>query len=317
MSETRETQSVLVRAIRQESVGVHSVELDPVDGVPIAWEPGAHIDLMLPDGTARQYSVSGATARRGVRIAVLHNPDGRGGSDWVHSQLRVGHTIEITPPRNHFALEPASGYAFIAGGIGITPILPMIEAAERSGVPYSLAYAGRSRAGMAFLDEVAAYGNGAIIAVGEEGDRLDVGALLGGLVDGALVYACGPQRLLDAVEQVLEAAGRGHILRRELFAVPDGDGLPISSDNFTVELRRSGLSVSVSPGQSVLAAVTAAGIDVLTDCEEGICGSCETGVLEGEVEHRDYVLTTQEKARNDCMMICVSRAACPVLVLDL
>jgi ferredoxin-NADP reductase len=318
MSETRDLRPVLVRGMRQESTGVLSVELEPLDGEAIDWEPGAHLDVRLPDGTARQYSLSGAAATgAGVRIAVLHEPAGRGGSDWVHARLRVGDTVEITAPRNHFALEPAAEHLFIAGGIGITPILPMIAELQRRGAPWRLAYAGRSRTSMAFLGELARYPDRVTLVPADEGGRLDIRALVATLPAGALVYVCGPQRLLDAVDQELVTLDRADTLRRELFAAPAGDERAVSGESFTVELRRSGISVSVPPEQSVLEAVTAAGVHVLTDCEEGICGSCETTVLGGEPEHRDYVLTTQEKARNDCMMICVSRSSCPVLVLDL
>lgn len=317
MSETRELRRVLVRGMRQESTGVLSLELEPLDGAAVDWQPGAHVDLILPDGSARQYSLSGTAGRPGLRVTVLHEPGGRGGSDWVHRQLRVGDAVEITAARNHFALEPASEYLFIAGGIGITPILPMISELERNGRPWTLGYAGRNRASMAFLGELGGHADRVTLAPGDEGRRLDVPALVAGLEDEGLVYACGPQRLLDAVTEALSAAGRSDALRRELFTAPDVERQPVPGGDFTVELRRSGLSVSVPPHRSILEAVTAAGIEVLSDCEEGICGSCETAVIEGQPEHRDYVLTAQEKATDECMMICVSRSACPLLVLDL
>lgn len=315
MSDTLGARRALVRGMRQESEGVLSVHLEPLDGAPGHWDPGAHLDLVLPAGGTRQYSLCGRPDERGYRIAVLHEPDGRGGSDWVHHALRVGDLVDVRGPRNRFALEEATDHLFVAGGIGITPLLPMIAELEAAGRSWSLAYAGRSRASMAFLDELAPYGDRVVLAPADEGARLDLPALLADLAPDALVYVCGPHRLLAGIRDALAAIGADNRLRTELFAAPDD--APASTDAFTVELRRSGLSVAVAPEQSILDAVGAAGVDVLSDCEEGICGSCETRVIDGEPDHRDHVLTLQEKARGDCMMICVSRSACPVLVLDL
>jgi len=317
MSDDDGVRPALVRGMRQESDGVLSVHLEPVECAVEPWEPGAHLDVRLPAGGIRQYSLSGRPGQPGYRIAVLHEPEGRGGSAWVHRVLRVGDMVDIGGPRNHFALEEADDYLLVAGGIGITPLLPMIARLDAEGRPWSLAYAGRSRASMAFLDELAAYGDRVTLVPGDEGDRLDAGALVADLGPAALVYVCGPQRLLAGVRAALAAVGAEDRLRTELFAAPDHDEVPAATDAFTVELRQSGLSLTVAPEQSILEAVGAAGVEVMSDCEEGICGSCETRVLEGEPDHRDYLLTTQEKAQNDCMMICVSRSACPLLVLDL
>jgi ferredoxin-NADP reductase len=317
MSEDLGGRPALVRGMRQEADGVLSVQLEPLDGAPEPWEPGAHLDILLPTGGTRQYSLSGRPGQPGYRIAVLHEPDGRGGSHWVHRTLRVGDVVGIRGPRNHFALEQAPGYLFIAGGIGVTPLLPMIARLDAEGRPWSLAYAGRSRRNMAFLDELAAYGDRVAFAPRDEGGRLDADALVAGLAPGVLVYVCGPQRLLESVRAALAVVGAEDRLRAELFAAPKDDAVPGATDAFTVELRRSGLTLTVSSEQSILGAAGAARVDVMSDCEEGICGSCETRVLEGEPIHRDYVLTAQEKAQNDCMMICVSRSARPLLVLDL
>ncbi|KRE22978.1 PDR/VanB family oxidoreductase [Agromyces sp. Soil535] len=317
MSEDPGVRPALVRGMRQESDGVLSVHLEPVEGAVEPWEPGAHLDVLLPAGGVRQYSLSGRPGQPGYRIAVLHEPEGRGGSDWVHRVLRVGDLVDIRGPRNHFALEEAYAYLLIAGGIGITPLLPMIARLEDEGRPWSLAYAGRSRASMAFVDELATYGDRVTLVPGDEDGRLDADALVADLLPGALVYVCGPRRLLAGVRAALAAIGAEDRLRAELFAAPDDDGVASATDAFTVELRQSGLWLTVTPEQSILEAVSAAGVDVMSDCEEGICGSCETRVIEGEPEHRDHVLTPQEKAQNDCMLICVSRSACPLLVLDL
>ncbi len=308
------TRPALVRAMRLESAGVLSLELAPVDGELPEWEPGAHLDLVLPDGLVRSYSLCGTPGDPAYRIAVLREELSRGGSLFVHDTLRVGGHVEVRMPRNHFALEPASGYLFIAGGIGITPLLPMIAAAESSGTPWRLLYAGRERASMAFLGELARYGDRVTVVARDEAARLDLATELAALADGELVYVCGPERMLEGVRESLGDRAET-VLRTELFAAPERDDEP--GDAFTVELQASGLTLSVPAEKSILEVVTAAGIDVLTDCEEGICGSCETRVLLGVPEHRDYVLTAQEKQENSCMMICVSRSSTPKLVLDL
>lgn len=308
------TRAALVRAMRQESVGVLSLELAPAEGEAIpGWEPGAHLDLVLPSGLSRSYSLCGDPTDSAYRIAVLREEVSRGGSVFVHETLRVGDRVEVRMPRNHFPLEPAREYLFVAGGIGITPLLPMIARADGLGVPWRLLYAGRERGRMPFLGELAGYGDKVSILARDEGGGLDLAGELAGVPDDALVYVCGPERMLEGARNAL--GERQDILRTELFAAPERDDEP--GDAFTVELQRSGLILPVPADRSVLAVVSDAGIDVLTDCEEGICGSCETRVLLGVPEHRDYVLTTQEKEAGTCMMICVSRSMSPRLVLDL
>lgn len=307
------TRPALVRAMRLESAGVLSIELAPVDGEFPAWEPGAHLDLVLPSGLVRSYSLCGRTTGSTYRIAVLREEISRGGSVFVHDTLRVGDHVEVRMPRNHFTLEQANEYLFIAGGIGITPLLAMIARAEELGVSWRLLYAGSARDRMAFLGELADYGERVTVLARDQGGRLDLDAALADVAPDALVYVCGPERMLEGVRASL--GDREAMLRTELFAAPERDDEP--GDAFTVELQRSGLTLAVPAERSILEVVTEAGIDVLTDCEEGICGSCETRVLLGVPEHRDYVLTTQEKEANNCMMICVSRATSPRLVLDL
>lgn len=302
-----------VRSLTMEADDVLVVELDSVDGDHGEWAPGAHIDLVLPDAPVRQYSLTGAPHASRYRIAVLREEQSRGGSRAVHERLRPGDVVTLRGPRNHFPLEPASEYLFIAGGIGITPIIPMLHAAERSGARWSLLYLGATRRRMAFLEEIAAIGSGAVTVVArDEGDRADLVGALAAAAPDAAVYACGPERMLSALQELLpEETGR---LRVEYFAAPDIEYEPGGA--FSIRLARTGVEVAVEPDQSVLEAMRGVGVDVLTDCEEGICGSCETAVIEGEVEHRDFVLTSQERERMDCMMVCVSRAACPLLVLD-
>lgn len=271
---------------------------------------------MLPDKTTRQYSLCGDIAdRTHWRVAVLREPDGRGGSAYIHDKLDLGDTVRVRGPRNHFALEPARRYRFIAGGIGITPILPMLAAVTTAGVEWTLTYGGRARESMAFLDELATYGDRVTIHPQDEGGLLDLDALLADPDEDTLVYCCGPGSLLDAVEQRCSTWPRG-ALHVERFT-PREQGAPVLSSSFEVELATTGTILTVPPDRSILDVIEDVGVQVLSSCQEGTCGTCETRVLAGTVDHRDSLLTDEEKAANDTMLICVSRAACPRLVLDL
>lgn len=313
-------QSVLLRSMTAEADGVVSLLLDPTgDAVLPPWTPGAHIDVVLPDGSVRQYSLCGSPGERGYRIAVLHEPDGAGGSTWVHRTARVGQQLLVRTPRNHFRLEDAPGYVFIAGGIGITPLLPMTEAAQASGAAWQLHYFGRSRASMAFLNRLEPAGSlVSIVANDERQFRVDAATLIASVPPGHLVYVCGPARLVNAVHEAAEIAGISERVRFELFTAPvvDDTDAP-AGDGFTVRLVESNIDLAVPADRSILEVVLEAGIDVTHDCAEGICGSCETTIISGAVDHRDHVLTQREKADNDCLMICVSRASCAVLELAL
>ncbi|WP_372349120.1 2Fe-2S iron-sulfur cluster-binding protein [Streptomyces sp. KL116D] len=297
---------LVVAERRTEADDVVSLILRRPDGAPLPeWEPGAHIDLIVGEGLERQYSLCGGDDRS-WRIAVLREAAGRGGSARVHRELAPGSRVRARGPRNHFRLEPAPAYRFVAGGIGITPILPMLAAAGE----WSLFYGGRSRSSMAFTDEVTARHPADRVHLCE--GPLDLAAQLAGLRPGELVYACGPESLLTAVEELVPAAA----LRTESFS-PTTAADPGGDEAFEVELARSGRALTVPADRSVLAALQDAGVDVLHSCTEGTCGTCETEVLAGEVDHRDSVLTAQERDRNDTMMVCVSRAKRGRLTLDL
>ncbi|MFE6359312.1 PDR/VanB family oxidoreductase [Streptomyces sp. NPDC057806] len=277
-----------------------------------AWEPGAHVDLLLGPGMERQYSLCGDPADRAAwRIAVLREPDGRGGSAFVHGRLRPGDTVRVRGPRQNFALRPAARYRFVAGGIGITPILPMLAAADAAGAEWTLLYGGRTRASMAFTEELRRYGDRVTLAPQDETGLLDLGGALDDLPDGTLVYCCGPGPLLDAAQERCPA-GVLHVERfrpQEQRAAEDA--------GFDVVLARSGRTVTVPPGVSVLDSVRAAGVEVLYSCAEGTCGTCETDVVEGTPDHRDSVLSDAERAAGETMLICVSRCRGKRLVLDL
>ena len=306
-----------VRSMTLEAEGVLSVELvSPHGDVLPVWEPGAHVDVVL-GAVSRQYSLSGDPAdRTRYRLGVLLEPASRGGSAFVHSTLRPGDLVEVTGPRNHFLLEPSPAYLFVAGGIGITPLLPMLGRAEAAGAEWSLLYGGRTAASMAFTNELAAYGERVTLHPQDRFGLLDLDTLLGQPRPGTLVYCCGPEPLLAAVEQQMAAWPAGS-LHLERFAAPVVERDPADEHSVEVVLAESGRSLLVGPETSILQALLDDGVDVLHDCQDGICGACETKVIEGEVDHRDYVLSERERAANDCMMVCVSRACGKRLVLGL
>jgi ferredoxin-NADP reductase len=305
---------------------VAGLALEPADGgVTPPWEPGAHVDLHLPGGLIRQYSLCGDPAdRRRWRVAVLREPAGRGGSAMVHEALGAGTELTVTGPRNNFPLAEADRYLFIAGGIGITPIRPMLAEASRRGRPWHLLYGGRRRASMAFLGELQAWPGQVTVRPEDEFGLLDLDILLGAPQPGTAVYCCGPEPLLRAAEARCAAwpAGTLHLERfRPAGPVTAAAGAGGTGDDadgpFEVELATSGRVVEVPPGTSILAALRGAGVEVLSSCEAGTCGTCETGVLAGVPDHRDRILDPAERDACDLMMICVSRARTPRLVLDL
>jgi ferredoxin-NADP reductase len=309
-----------VAARTDEADGVIALVLRRADGSDLpSWEPGAHIDVVLGD-LERQYSLCGDPADRSSwRIAVLREPAGRGGSERLHAEVHAGATVSVRGPRNHFELAPAAGYLFIAGGIGITPILPMLDAATAAGADWTLFYGGRTRTSMAFTtDLVARFGDRVHLRPQDESGLLDVPAILRHPDPGALVYCCGPAPLLAAVEEHCETNGwpEPHLERFEPRTDIEGMGTA-GARPFEVVLARSNRTVTVQADVTILDAVRAAGVTVLYSCTEGTCGTCETDVLEGTPEHRDSVLNAAERAAGDTMMICVSRAATDRLVLDL
>jgi ferredoxin-NADP reductase len=281
-----------------------------------AWTPGAHIDVLIPEIGPRQFSLCGDPSdRRRWRIAVLNEADGRGGSRYVHANLTNGSTVRVRGPRNHFRFEPSEHYVFIAGGIGITPLLPMIAEAERIGADWRAVYGGRQASTLAFTHELAAYEDRVTLWPQDERGLIDVAGLVGTAPAGSKIYCCGPEALLEAVERE-HAGGSVADLHVERF-IPKPVGEPAQTGSFEVELRRSGMTLTVPPERSILEVVAEAGVYVLSSCEVGTCGTCETPVLEGTPEHRDSILEEDEQEANDCMMICVSRCIGKGLVLDL
>jgi len=300
--------------------GVVALSLEDPTGRPLpVWTPGAHVDLVLNTSLVRQYSLCGSPADTDTwRIAVLRDPQSRGGSGFVHDKLQAGSSVRVRGPRNHFPLVSAPRYQFIAGGIGITPVLPMIEAAEAAGAQWHLAYGGRKRASMIFVEDLSAFGERVTIWPQDERGLLDLQGILGTARENTLVYCCGPEALLSAVEGACASwpAGALHV---ERFAAKPGADQPASGalETFEVVCQRSGITVTVPPDRSVFEVLEDVGVGVLGSCMEGICGTCETAVIEGMPDHRDSVLGDEEQARNDAMMLCVSRSLSNRLVLDL
>jgi ferredoxin-NADP reductase len=253
------------------------------------------------------------------RIAVLREPAGRGGSVEIHDTALVGRTLTVVGPRNHFALEEAPAYLFIAGGIGITPMLPMVAAVDRAGLPYRFVYGGRSLASMAFRDELPR-GEQVRLVLEDIDGRPDLESLVKETPTDALVYSCGPAGLLDALAEVCDQAGRR--LRVERFT-SDGQAAAAATaeatagTSFEVELRRTGATVQVGADERMLDKLRAVCPDLMTSCEEGFCGTCETAVLEGVPEHHDQILSEKEREAGKTMFVCVGRAKSARLVLDL
>ena len=283
------------------------------------WEPGAHVDLrFVSNGVeyVRQYSLCGRVSdRRHWQVAVLRTPDGRGGSAHIHAAFSEGDTVRVTGPRNNFPLVAAQCYLFIAGGIGITPIIPMLAEVSASDVDWRLVYCGRSAESMAFSDDVVAFGRDRVLLhESETSGLLDLPALIAGTDSETVVYCCGPESMLRAVDECCASWSddRVHVerfTRRE-------DGSENSDAAFEVEFARSGLVATVPVDRSILEVAEELGVGIDSSCQEGVCGSCETKVICGIPDHRDSVLGEKERAAGQTIMVCVSRSCSARLVLD-
>jgi ferredoxin-NADP reductase len=338
-----------VHALHTEAEGVCSLDLRAVDGRALPpFTPGAHVDLHLPGGLVRSYSLCNPQHEtHRYQVAVQRDPASRGGSRWVHSALSAGDTLRISAPRNHFKLDEAAPAAvLVAGGIGITPLWCMAQRLLAIGQPAVLVYAARSRRHAAFLDAITAAAASSPTGLqlvwhadDEHGGPPDLAALMqsaaGRLPAAAHWYACGPAPMLAAYEKACAALPPEQV-HLERFAAPptpttsdatrdatrDATGeriepaAPGTPQPQLVYCQRSDKAVTVAPGQSILDALLDAGLEVEHSCQEGVCGSCEMGVLEGAIEHRDHVLSPRERAAGRTMMVCVSRAAGASLVLD-
>ncbi|MFF4837013.1 PDR/VanB family oxidoreductase [Streptomyces sp. NPDC001315] len=319
-----------VRQVRHEADDVVSIRFARRDdGELPAWEPGAHLEIRLPSRLIRQYSLCGAPDdRTGYTVAVLRAHDGRGGSAEIHDTALVGRELTVRGPRNDFPLLPAPSYTFVAGGIGITPILGMARAATSRSTAWSLHYGGRSARSMAFVPAIAelAAAAGAPVAVLPEDVHglLDLDGIVAGAGDGGAVYACGPAPMLAALRTAV-ARRPDLTLHTELFTAPaptPGDAAPHTAPDrherdFTVVLAQTGETATVTDGCTILDAVRRLRPEVPYSCEEGFCGTCDTKVLSGTPVHRDTVLSENDRAGHTSMMICVGSCASDELVLDL
>ncbi len=319
---------VVVRQRRQDAQQIVVLELASLDGSPLpAWSPGAHIDVQAQDDSGRvvqrQYSLCGRSEESGWTIAVLDAQDGRGGARWLHREARVGSQLRVSMPRNNFRLHDGlTRTVLIAGGIGITPILAMARELHAREAPFSLHYFARSRQRAAFVDELT-HGNLASHSrISFDNQRQqspqEFQEAFSGVDPAAQVYVCGPLRFMEAVTE--QARSRGiapENIHRELFAADSNSASENADSGFEIELRSSGKIIHVSEASTAVKALEAAGIEVIVSCEQGLCGSCLTGVLEGIPDHRDQFLMPEEQARNDCFTPCCSRALTPRLVLDL
>lgn len=306
----------------EEAEGIASFELARPDGAPLpAFSAGSHIDVQVPGGFVRQYSLCNDDAEsHRYRIAVLRDPGSRGGSMSMHDALKEGDFVTISEPRNHFPLVHAERSLLLAGGIGVTPLLCMAQRLAAIDADFALHYCTRSPSRTAFRHEIAQSKFADRVRFhfddGPADQKLDLVAELGTPRPGTHVYVCGPSGFIDFAVSTAKALGwPADQIHLEYFGAAPQD---TSGDKpFEVKLASSGKIIRVAADQSVVQALAAQGVEVMTSCEQGVCGTCLTRVLEGECEHRDMYLTDEEKAKNDQFTPCCSRARSPVLVLDL
>jgi ferredoxin-NADP reductase len=308
---------VAIVAVTFETPTIRSYALQRTNGESFpAWAPGAHIDVEIGSGELRQYSLCGVPSDLTTWVfAVQLERQGRGGSAWIHESLDVGSVLRVSPPRNNFPLSDGDHFTFIAGGIGITPLVPMIEKVAARGAAWNLVYGARSSDAFAFRDRLGQLGAERVTTVAEDlNEQLNVPMIVGAAPKTSTIYCCGPAGLIESVEK--HGMASGIEVRVERFApiapIARGDDAPIE-----VVLMRSGITVQVSAEESILAAVERAGVEVDWSCSEGTCGTCETTVLDGTPDQRDSVLSKADQDAGKTMMICCSRARTPRLTLDL
>ncbi|MEV6544015.1 PDR/VanB family oxidoreductase [Streptomyces sp. NPDC051665] len=317
------TVRLLVRQARWVAHDVLELRLTRLTGGALpAWEPGAHVELTLPSGLRRTYSLCGeATDTEAWTVAVHRVPEGRGGSREIHESALVGRELDARGPINRFPLVPAPGYLLLAGGIGVTPLLPMARELTARGLPWRLLLGARDRSRLVYAEELMALGGDRVLLVPQDEAGLpDLAAELAATPHSYAVYACGPQPMLDAVTTLCRTADPARSLHVERFTAADVvDPVQLSSSGgeFEVVLTRSGLRLTVPADRSVLDVVREKLPDVPYSCEEGYCGTCETSVTAGVPDHRDTVIEPSERPTAATMMICVSRCDSPVLELDL
>ncbi|MDR7283547.1 vanillate O-demethylase ferredoxin subunit [Pseudomonas corrugata] len=312
---------VRVMAIVKAADAIMDIRLLALDGQPLpVADAGSHIDVRLPNGLIRQYSVHRYDPSGGsYSIGVGLSEPSRGGSAFIHAYLRVGDMLEVSAVRNNFPLERNAGtYLFIAGGIGITPILSMIRWCDANDKPWQLLYCVRSRSRAAYIEHLPRGGKLVFHTDDENAGRPDLQAFIRQANSTDQLYCCGPAPLMNAVRDVAQAYLPSDKVHFELFSAPQLSAPEKQQNNsFVVELARSGMEVTVPANTSLLDALEGAGIMVPYSCREGLCRTCECRVLAGEIDHRDYVLSDEERASNAVILQCVSRAKTSRLVLDI
>ncbi|MGI4861712.1 MAG: PDR/VanB family oxidoreductase [Janthinobacterium lividum] len=318
-----QTMRVTVASVESHGSAHRGIRLTGVDGAPLpAFDPGAHIDVLLPGGLVRQYSLANAPSQRAYyEICVRRDSESRGGSVYLHDRLVPGDTVEVSLPRNRFRLDAAARYLLIAGGVGITPLLSMARSLDESGTPFVLHYYGRSASDAPYIQTLQdGFENGDVVLhFSATGDSLRAAMPAHFRAPSAdtLIYTCGPRGFMDQIgAAALEHGWQASQIRREAF-----DAAPVDvrhvNDAFEVELASSGQVFVIPPDQTIAAVLQAARIPVSLSCEQGLCGSCLTGIKAGEADHRDEVQSDEEKQSNQQIALCCSRAVSARLVLDL
>jgi tetrachlorobenzoquinone reductase len=319
-ADPQHTAQLRVERIERAAENINFVTLVDPDGAMLpAWDAGAHLELHLPSGLRRQYSLCGDPGDQySYTVAVLRVDDGRGGSIEIHDTGLVGRTLEIRGPINKFGLVDASSYLLLAGGIGVTPIIAMARELHRRGAAWRMMYGARSAAAMALTAELAALPEHVSLMTEDAEGIPDFASLIAGQPDGTAVYCCGPEPMLRAVEEICSATS-SVTLHTERFSPSGKFAAPSAGGEapFDIELKRRGVVVHVGPDDNALDVVREVVRNHPYSCHEGMCGSCEVSVLSGKVDHRDDVLSDEERAANDVMMLCVSRALSDRLVIDL
>lgn len=320
MSSAAQTLMVQVADVRAEARDVMTLELRAIGGGELSpFEPGSHLDLHLPNGLIRQYSLTNDWRERDrYVIGVGRAADSRGGSSYIHGSIRVGAQLKISTPRNNFPLDAdATSFLFIAGGIGATPIVAMVRWCVANQKPWRLFYAARSRQRAAFYEELCALGGDRVEFHfdDERGQIFDAAQAISSWTEGQHIYCCGPDPLMNTVKDLTAGFPSGSV-RFEWFTAPQS-GEPQESNSFTVRLERSGAEFEVPEQKSILEVLEENGFEIPFSCREGLCGTCVTNVCSGEPDHRDYVLSDEERASGKMMTICCSRSKSPLLTLDL
>lgn len=317
LQQAASSDQLMVMERSNRSTSVTEFVLERRDGSRLPdWAPGAHIDVVLPSGKIRQYSLCGDRwAPQQYRIAVQRDEAGTGGSLELHDALKPGDTVSFGGPRNNFRFAPAQNYRFIAGGIGITAVMPMIEQASQLGLEWKLLYLGRTSERMAYRELYEQYPDQVTMHTSQHDGRTSIRQWLGNLPEDTMVYACGPESMLEALpEECPELPATS--LRTERFTNTMANAT-VSAEPYEIVLNRSGQVIDAPGTTSVVEVLAEAGVDVITSCSKGVCGTCEVDVLAGEIDHRDAILDDDERAANTCMFPCVSRSLAQRLVLDL